>query len=106
MEKKDDTRRVADLHLQTQLPVLSHRIGELERIMREKFNGYLDQQFNRMYSKINDLQCGVHIEKINNLEKVSVENMCRMDKKINGMYIAFFLIFIAGLGLHLWTKGG
>jgi hypothetical protein len=98
--KEEDTRRLADLHLQAQIPVLSHRIGELERAVREKFDNGITRQFEKIYDKINDLQCGVHLEKMKSMN----EKIDGFHNKIHAIWAAFVGVVLIGIVLEYWLK--
>ena len=108
-KEKEDTRRLADLHLQAQIPVFAHRIGALEGTLKE-FKGGITNHFDRIYDKINDLQCGVHLEKISNVEKNTSKAIDDIKKetngKIKGLYVAFLLVFVIAIIVDQWMKRG
>lgn len=101
---KDDTRRLADLHLQAQIPVLAQRITMLEQVFRDKFDNGINAQFDKIFNKINELQCGVHSEQIKNVRENTLTDLNRMRNMIYGIYGAFTFVTVLGIAIGVWLK--
>lgn len=85
-KEKDDTRRLADLHLQTQIPLLAYRVEALEKFVKDKFENGINHQFEKIYNKLDVLQCGVHVVKIESLEKSIVDKYKSLQLKLFWLY--------------------
>ena len=106
LEKKDDTRRLVDLQLHSQIPVLSYRMKNLEQIVKDKFDNGINRQLEKIFDRLNALQCDTHAGKIKGVAEttdIKIQALKEtLDKNISRIWIGFFSVILLGIVFTLW----
>jgi len=107
-EKNDSTkRRLFDVTIPVKLAELKQEMRDFKEDMHRKLDNGITGALTKIMEKVMTLQCNVHIEKINNLQSTIDKDIAHCNRKINGLYWAFtivFLVVILSLAGHYFIQ--